>query len=337
MKEKVIFDTNAVNNDDSNYFFGNRKELALFAQSAEIVIPKIVIEELRRKKTRKLLSKRQSFIDNPFHRFKGLTKEETKQYNIDEHIQNLLDNEEYDFTIIDLKDNSVFDNIKELALKKQPPFEKSDDTDKGFKDALIYFTILEYLQEIPDKYIFVCVKDGRFKEALQKHDNIIIVKDYSEFKQKSISQFFDDYFIESVNIEITDVEITKEYIVEYWHNINDNQNVLIKVEDDEYIIEVDSGEIVGSSKPELYKPNIELLIKSDDFETTHNAIEELSSFENYFSDEDIFKILNASFSNEKIKWIINEDDVKEFIGTLYKAKSELVENDVAEFLKEIFE
>jgi hypothetical protein len=38
----------------------------------------------------------------------------------------------------------------------------------------------------------------------------------------------------------------------------------------------------------------------------------------------------------KIKWIIEDEDVKEFIGTLYKAKSELVKDDVAKFLKEIF-
>jgi hypothetical protein len=40
---------------------------------------------------------------------------------------------------------------------------------------------------------------------------------------------------------------------------------------------------------------------------------------NYFSDEKILKILDASFSNEQIKWIIEDEDVKEFIGTLYKA------------------
>jgi hypothetical protein len=46
--------------------------------------------------------------------------------------------------------------------------------------------------------------------------------------------------------------------------------------------------------------------------------------------------LIGEISNEKIKWIIEDEDVKEFIGTLYKAKSELVKDDVAEFLKEIF-
>ena len=49
MKEKVIFDTNSVHNDDSISFFGNRNELKQFSKVADIVIPKIVIEELRRK------------------------------------------------------------------------------------------------------------------------------------------------------------------------------------------------------------------------------------------------------------------------------------------------
>ena len=45
------------------------------------------------------------------------------------------------------------------------------------------------------------------------------MKDYSEFKQHSISQFFDDYFIEKVNEELG-ITITKENIKEYWYNIN---------------------------------------------------------------------------------------------------------------------
>jgi hypothetical protein len=46
------------------------------------------------------------------------------------------------------------------------------------------------------------------------------------FKQQIVSQFFDDYFIEKVNTELG-VTITKENIITYWHNIEDNQNVLM--------------------------------------------------------------------------------------------------------------
>ena len=45
----------------------------------------------------------------------------------------------------------------------------------------------------------------------------------------------------------------------------------------------------------------------------------------------------TSFSNEQIKWIVEDDDIKEFIGTLYQSKKELVSDEVAEFLKEIFD
>jgi rRNA-processing protein FCF1 len=336
MKEKVIFDTNIVHNTDANKFFGGRVELESFLQDADIVIPETVIQEIKRQKRIKLVSNKDKFLTNPFHKLIGVDENVTKTFSIEDYIQKLMDDEEIPFEIIDLKDNNVLPQIKELAIHKQAPFESGENTDKGFKDALIYFSVLEYLQEIPNKNVFVCAKDGRLKEALNQHQNIIVIESYKEFKQKSVSQFFSDYFIEKVNIEL-DVEITKENIVEYWHNIDDNQNVLIKTEDKDYIIEVDSGEIVSSSSPELYSSNIEQLILSENFGTTHNTIEELTPYVNYLSDDEILRILNASYTNEQIKWIIEDDDVKEFIGTLYKSKSELVENDVATFLKENFE
>jgi len=43
--------------------------------------------------------------------------------------------------VIRLQDYSVLEKIKELALKKLPPFEAADNSDKGFKDAYIYFTV----------------------------------------------------------------------------------------------------------------------------------------------------------------------------------------------------
>jgi hypothetical protein len=57
----------------------------------------------------------------------------------------------------DLKNNDVLPKITDLALDKKPPFEDKDKSDKGFKDALIYFSVLEYLQETPNKKVFLCV------------------------------------------------------------------------------------------------------------------------------------------------------------------------------------
>ena len=187
MKEKVIFDTNTLRNPEINKFLGNRKELELFVQDAEIIIPLTVVEEIKRQKRTKLKSNKDSFISNPFHRLREINEEETKAFDIDAYIEKLIDEETISFEIIDIKNNDVLPLIKELAISKQPPFEPKDDTDKGFKDALIYFSVLEYLQEIPDKYVFLCAKDNRLGEAFKDNPNVIVVKDYEEFKQYSVS------------------------------------------------------------------------------------------------------------------------------------------------------
>jgi hypothetical protein len=336
MKEKVIFDTNVITNRDTKNFFGGREMLMRFTQDADIVIPEIVIQEIKMQKQKKLSSNKDGFLSNPFHKLFGLNESDTKSFNIDNYLEKLLDEETIPFKRIDLKDNNVLTKIQELAIQGHPPFEEKEGNDKGIKDALIYFSILEYLQEIPNKYVFVCVKDERFKLALQQHHNIIVIETYEQFKQKSVSQFFDDYFIEKINTEL-DITITKDNIIEYWHNIDDNQNVLLKIDEEGYILEVDSGEIIATSKTSQFDSIITQLINSDNFGTTHNSIEQLSSLINFFSDDEILLILNASFVNEQIKWIVEDEDVKEFIGSLYQPKKELVSNDVADFLKEIFD
>jgi hypothetical protein len=77
-------------------------------------------------------------------------------------------------------------------------------------------------------------------------------------------------------------------------------------------------------------------VLSSNFGRTHSSIEQLTPFVNYFSDDEIRKILEASFSNEQIKWIIEKEDVKEFIGKLYIARRSLVKDGSAVFLKKIF-
>ncbi|MDC9727469.1 MAG: PIN domain-containing protein [Candidatus Thioglobus sp.] len=332
MKEKVIFDTNFLYNKKATSFFGNKDELIQFEEVADIVIPEIVIEELKSKYARSFKQEKEKFFKTLLP---NLIEHNTNDVIVDSKIKEIIDKETISYKVIRLENFDVLPEMKRLALEKLPPFEPSDGTDKGFKDTYIYFTILEYLQNITDKYVFVCVKDKRFKKAFDNHDNIYAIESYQEFLDNRIAQFQGSYFLEKLE-ENLGFKVEASQVKNFWHNIDDNKNVFIKVEDEEYIVEEDSGEIVSSSKPELYKSNIEQLVLSGNFETTHSTIEQLLPFVNYFSDEDILKIFNASFSNEQIKWIIEDEDVKEFIGTLYKAKSELVENDVADFLKENF-
>nr|WP_315207503.1 PIN domain-containing protein [uncultured Flavobacterium sp.] len=336
MKEKVIFDTNTIRNTEINTFFGGRPELELFIQDADIIIPFTVVEEIKRQKKAVLKSKRDSFVSNPFHKLRGINEVDTNSFDIDAYIQKLINEETIPFEVIDLKSNDVLPLIKELAITKQPPFEAGDNTDKGFKDALIYFSVLEYLQEVPNKYVFVCAKDNRLGEAFKNNPNVFVVKDYNEFKQHSISQFFDDYFIEKVNEELG-ITITKENIKEYWYNINDNKVVLIEFEGEEYVIETDSGEIINSIARSEYKVLIDALANSSSFNQTDEVVAELVSLSAFFNNEEILKILNASWKNNQISWIIYKPQIKELIGPLYVARKELLDSlEGVEFLKNVF-
>ncbi|WP_430907033.1 PIN domain-containing protein [Maribacter sp. 2-571] len=336
MKEKVIFDTNIIRNAEAKTFLGGRNELERFADVADIVIPDIVIQEIKRQKRKNLQSNKQKFLDNPFHNLLEIDESNTNAFNVDDYIEKLVNDEDFTYEIIDIKDNNILPQIKDLAVNKKPPFEGKDNTDKGFKDALLYFSVLEYLQEIPNKNVFVCVKDGRLKEALDVHHNITVVESYEEFQQKSVSQFFDDYFIEKVN-EFLSFKITKDNIIRFWMNINDNQVVLINKDDDIYLVEVDAEEIIGAAILDEYLPIIDRLVESPNFGITHDCIAYLNDYITFFEEDQINRILDASHENDQIRWIITDDAVKQFVGFLYGNTEVIINKETLQFLKTNFD
>lgn len=335
MKEKVIFDTNIIRNAEAKNFLGGRNELERFADVADIVIPDIVIQEIKRQKRKNLQCNKQKFLDNPFHNLLEIDESNTNAFDVDDYIEKLVNDEDFTFEIIDIKDNNVLPKIKELAVNKKPPFEGRDNTDKGFKDALLYFSVLEYLQEIPNKNVFVCAKDGRLKEALDAHQNIIVVESYDEFKIKSVSQFYDDYFIEQVKKELN-IEITSENIIEHWTNFDDNQNVLISLNGDEFVVEVDSGEIVNSANKNQFLENLQSLIGSTNFNKTDLRVDDLDGYKTLFSQEEIQNLLVAAYDNTQIRWIIDKDELTQFFGPLYLSNKHLVEPEKQQFFDKIF-
>ena len=317
--EKVIFDTNFIRNTEPKQFLGGRSELAKFAKVAELVFPDIVIEEIKTQKRKKLEKNKNSFLSNPFHWLRKLDDDETKNFDIESHLTELEYNETLEYTVIKLSDYSVLEQMKDLALKKLPPFAAGDSTDKGFKDACIYFTTLEYLQSIPDKMVFVCCKDGRLKEAFKERLNIIVIESFDDFKQNSITVFYDEYFIEKLKTEVHS-NIIKENIIDFWFNINENRVLLIEVEGERHVVEVDSGEIVAFEKVATYSKAIDTLINSGAFATTHSAIESLNPYIQFLSDDEILKILEAANTNDQIYRVIIHEDVKQFISNLYDKK-----------------
>jgi len=334
--EKVIFDTNFVRNQDPKTFLGGRSELERFSTVAEIILPDIVIGEIKNQKRIALAKKRRSFLDNPFHWIKDLSDDETKNFDIEAYVEDLEKNETIKYEVINLSDYSVLEQMKDLALRKRPPFEAAENTDKGFKDACIYSSTLQYLQKISDKTIFVCCKDGRLTEAFKQHPNIIVIESFDEFVQHSIISFYSDYFVGKLKSEVH-ADITKKNIIDYWININDNRVLLIEVESERYVVEVDSGEIVEFKVLHEYSAAVEELTNSYSYALTHAAIAKLTPYIHFLSDEEIINILDAFTQNSQISDIVSDVDVKEFFNALYENKKKVLSSDLESKVNEMLE
>jgi rRNA-processing protein FCF1 len=332
--EKVIFDTNILRNLESKNFLGGRDELKKFSEVAEIIFPDMVIEELKYQKRKQLEKHKQSFLENPFHWLMKINQQVIEKFDNEAHITDLENSEDIKYTVIKLKDYSVIEQIKELALKKIPPFEKKDHTDKGFKDTYIYFTILEYLQTIPDKHIFVCTKDGGLKEALQKHSNIKTVQNFEEFEKYSVTSFYDEYFINKLK-ESVHLDITKDNIKDFWFGAEENQFLLVEVENEKLIIEIDQREIVSNINYNLIKADIEKIIVSDNWKNTHDKCKKILLNVKYITPSDSKRLFSALLGNDQIYETYGYG-VQNFYNKLFKIHYHLLDRSDLEKMKSKF-
>lgn len=333
MKYKVIFDTNSIRSADSVAdFLGGRSELERFLKVSEIIIPEIVIEEIKNQKKKHLISKRDSFLSNPFHLLRKIDENKTKNFDIEEWISQLAGDESVPYSVISLTSDNVLEEIKRLCLGNLPPFEEKSD--KGFKDAYIYFTILEYLDSCNDENVFVVTKDDRLKIAFEGNARVTVVKNFDEFEKYIDTYFREEYFINRLKEEISE-NITADCIEEIWLNTEENWTIKISCDEKIYFVEVDfsSREIIDFTDFN-FAEGITDLITSGTFRTTHSSIEMIKDYVRYFSNQEIQNLIEAATNNNQIYSIATDEDVKEFFMQIYNAKTQVVPEEMkAEFNK----
>ncbi|OGF60528.1 hypothetical protein A3C05_03455 [Candidatus Giovannonibacteria bacterium RIFCSPHIGHO2_02_FULL_45_40] len=313
--EKIIFDTNTIRCEgSSDYFLGGRDELERFSKVAELFIPDIVIDEIKEQKRRHLAGKRDSFLENIFHKLRGISEEDTKKFNVVDFIENQRTMESIPYSVITLKDQSALSKIRALAVLNKAPFEKNSD--KGFKDAYIYFTVLDFLKDIPDERVFFVTKDGRLKEAFALNDRVRVVEDFEDFERYRASYFREEYFIRKLQGEI-DEDIRPEHISSVWLNINSNWVLLVDTGSAVYRIEVDftTKEIIGYTDQSI-EVAVEAFKQSRSFAETHENIGTLQSYVQYLSNGEIGDIADAAAINSQIYSIYEDDDVRAFFDSL---------------------
>ncbi len=93
------------------------------------------------------------------------------------------------FTIIPTPHENInYPAILDLAVKKQPPFEPLDGTDKGLKDAIIAETIKQYSIEHPEQKIVFVGRDGLMTEYLKSvisaKTEMLVYESLEEFSEE---------------------------------------------------------------------------------------------------------------------------------------------------------
>lgn len=184
----IVFDTNKIFNSidfhkpntingELERIYNLRNELNL-TEVIDLVLPDIALEELKKQYIEEYKTKKDN-LDNIFKNkeLPGISLDVNKDFNIEEYVtQKMKDIRSYlfeDYNILinmDMKKASLI-SLLERALEKNPPFEgKNKNSDKGFKDAVLWENILSYKTERPLYDMVLFTSDKRFNENSLKNE-----------------------------------------------------------------------------------------------------------------------------------------------------------------------
>lgn len=164
-KKAFVFDTNFImQNKDMEKVVSNLRD------SFTVYVTQVSVEERIAQQCRKLKDK--------YGRLSALTKEYNKIAKIDiledyekraekyrSAIQSNYDKLFDDYVIPFLKTSKLFSEVLDRAFKKLPPFSSVDNaSDKGFKDSLIWLSILDYFKENGESEVIFVSNDNGFKD-----------------------------------------------------------------------------------------------------------------------------------------------------------------------------
>lgn len=231
--DAVFLDTNCIRNTGVNSFFGKVDSYQNIASLADVYVPHIVMEEIKVQKLRKLTDQLNNYKNNYFAKLTGFNIDE-----LNEHVSTKINElyaqakDEIEHTEIYLnKSLEHMDLLKGLALQNKAPFEVKDD--KGFKDAYIYLTILQFLEENSGTDVFLITNDGRLKEAFSEHEHVTVISEPKDYFMHRSSYFTEEYFISTIGTYFNDATITSEHISEITLNDDEQWQMFVMVGNEE--------------------------------------------------------------------------------------------------------
>ena len=219
VKIAIILDTNVFTysrkriNDlsqlplDDYYKILKTLELNDLMDEITIFFPEIVLLELLHHLEIKLLNKCNVLekIQFELQNFEEITIE-NNNLDIENFCENLKNKYFEELNIIPIPDdrNKLFNEILDMSINKNPPFVEGS-SDKGFKDAILFLSLLKFAEDNKFNQYILFSKDGGFlnnikelQEKFKKHlNNFRNYDDYNELiiiKNKNINSYINGEF-----------------------------------------------------------------------------------------------------------------------------------------------
>ena len=276
------------------------------SDNVKILLPTIVLSELKKQQIDKYQEKLE-LIQNVARDFMGIPDFALNVPNI--KYEELISAEIESFSknkfvkIIDMPlDTEVFGQIIDRAIQKRAPFcGAQNNSDKGFKDVLVWESIVAFAKENPGRYLYLSKNQKDFPENLS-----------TEFFNRTMS--------------VIDIFYKEEECFSKLLELNDNVQ---KSQYDFVINELENGEYIEDTYIEIKNDYKKLKYEADEYEVSayvlKSARENLHEVENGVFHFDM--ILEAS--------LIGEDDefISKSVAFLISAevKSEKLQCQIIEY------
>lgn len=234
----IIFDTNILFVTYTNYADFNRFKFNTtfenilrkiesyeLEKNIDILIPDVVWNEIIEQNLASYEQKNEE-LQNKISKIKvpNITFTETeinyKEFLLKKIVEyrNEIFNKNININELNLPKNEKFESIIERAYSKRPPFEgKEGKSDKGFKDALLWESIIQY-RESNNVGMILYTKDKMFNAELKEEfenvfssDSIYILNDESKIDKilNEVSEKINGIVINEVSSNSTDEQIDR--------------------------------------------------------------------------------------------------------------------------------
>lgn len=298
-KTKLVVDTNAVNNDncDGN-FFGNMAHLQELSKYFDIVVPKIVLDEIVKHKYKKMEQQRQEalrlFKKNPIIKRSSLTEEDINNFKPTIDLAEELCKLPFNVEVIDISDSDAcLKKMRDLALKNVAPFD--NETDRGFKDAILALSIEEYARKNNLNNLVFISRDNRLTEYFEKNDSVVCFNSFDELSNKldDLAMSTDDAKGKTETSEI-------------------------------------SGKVTIKESPQraFIRSILSELRNAHNFKQVHEALSNITNNVNNMNPDDFIDTMISATDNNQIYWICEDPDVKDYYAKTFSEYGWLLPDDV---------